>query len=91
MEINMMFIFVCIGSSCHLKGSHDIVKLFEQAIEEYSLQDMVVLAGSFCLGKCNRTGVTVKIDDDIHVGINKENFNDFFNEHILKKLKEKGA
>ena len=29
-----MIIQVCIGSSCHIKGSADIVALFQKAIEE---------------------------------------------------------
>ena len=46
----------------------------------------VTLAGSFCIGKCNRTGVTVQVDDDVHVGITKENFKEFFEEQVLNKL-----
>ena len=79
----MLFVQICIGSSCHLKGSQDIVELFQSAVEEYRLEDEVVLSGSFCIGKCNRVGVTVQVNDDIHVGITKENFREFFKEHIL--------
>ena len=81
-----MIIQVCIGSSCHLKGSHDLVELLQKAIQEYCLEDEVTLAGSFCIGKCNRVGVTIQVDDDIHVGINKENFKEFLNEQVLRKL-----
>ena len=45
------------------------------------------VAGSFCVGKCNRVGVTVQIDDDIHTGITKENFKEFFKENVLDVLK----
>lgn len=81
-----MIIRICVGSSCHLKGSPEIVELLQKAMEEYELQDEVTLSGCFCIGKCNRVGVTVQVDDDIHVGITKENFKEFLNEHILKKL-----
>ena len=84
----MLIVQICVGSSCHLKGSADIVELFEKSIEEYSLQDEIVLVGSFCIGKCNRTGVTIQVNDDIHVGITKESFKEFFMEHILKAVKE---
>ena len=47
----MLFVQVCVGSSCHLKGSHDIVELLEAAVEEHHLDDEVVLSGSFCIGK----------------------------------------
>ena len=81
-----MIIQICVGSSCHLKGSPEIVALFQKAVEDYHLEDEVTLAGSFCIGKCNRVGVTVQIDDDVHVGVTKENFKDFLNEHVLRKL-----
>ena len=79
----MLIVQVCVGSSCHLKGSEEIVRLFENAIAEYGLQDEVVLTGSFCIGKCNRVGVTVQINDDVHVGVTTENFREFFKENIL--------
>ena len=81
-----MIIQICVGSSCHLKGSPEIVELLQKAVEEHNLTDDVTLAGSFCIGKCNRVGVTVQIDDDIHVGVTKENFKEFFKENVLDKL-----
>ena len=72
-----MLIQICVGSSCHLKGSPEIVSLLQKAVEEYHLEDEVALSGSFCIGKCNRLGVTLQIDDEIHVGVTKENFNEF--------------
>ncbi len=81
-----MIIKICVGSSCHLKGSAEIVELLQKAVEEYKLADEVTLAGGFCIGKCNREGVTVQVDDDIHVGITKENFKDFLKENVLAKL-----
>ena len=73
-----MVIKVCVGSSCHLKGSPDIVEFLQKALEEKHLNEEVTLAGSFCIGKCNRVGVTVQIDDDIHVGITKENVKEYY-------------
>lgn len=81
-----MIIQVCVGSSCHLKGSPEIVELLQKAMEEYHLENDVTLAGSFCIGKCNRVGVTIQVDDDIHIGITKENFKEFFKENVLAKL-----
>ena len=84
-----MIIQVCVGSSCHLKGSPEIVELLQKAVTEYHLEDEVTLAGSFCIGKCNRIGVTIQVDDDIHVGVTKENFKEFLKENILDKLERK--
>ena len=79
----MLIVQICVGSSCHLKGSAEIVQLFENAIAEHHIEDEVVLTGSFCIGKCNRVGVTVQVNDDIHVGVTAENFREFFKENIL--------
>ena len=71
------------GSSCHLKGSEEVVELLQHAVEKYQLDDEVTLAGSFCIGKCNRVGVTVQVDDEIVTGVTKENFREFFEEKVL--------
>lgn len=84
----MMIIQICIGSSCHLKGSPEIVELLQKAIEEHNLEDEITLAGSFCIGKCNRIGVTVQVDDDVYTGITKENFKEFFTENVLSKIQK---
>ena len=84
-----MIIQICVGSSCHLKGSPEIIELLEKAVADHHLETEVTLAGSFCIGKCNRVGVTIQVDDDIHVGITKENFKEFLQENVLNKLERK--
>ena len=84
----MLFVQICVGSSCHLKGSAEIVELFERAVQEYQLEGEVVLSGSFCIGKCNRVGVTVQINDDVHTGITRENFREFFQKNILDVIEK---
>ena len=81
-----MIIQVCVGSSCYLKGSPEIVELLQKSVEEYKLENEVTLTGSFCIGKCNHVGVTVQVDDDIHTGITRENFKEFFKENVLTKI-----
>lgn len=89
-----MVIQVCVGSSCYLKGSADIVELLQKAIADAASAgdipdpDEIALSGSFCIGKCNRVGVTVQVDDEVHIGITRENFKEFFSNHILAKFKE---
>ena len=86
----MLVVQICVGSSCHLKGSQEIVELMQKAVEEYKLDGDVVLVGSFCIGKCNREGVTVQINDDIHVGITPQNFKEFFKKNILDVIENEG-
>lgn len=81
-----MIIQICVGSSCHLKGSEAIVELIQKNIQENRLESEITLAGSFCTGKCNRDGVTVQVDDEIVTGVTKENFRDFWENKVIKNL-----
>ncbi len=91
----MIFISICVGSSCHLKGSEKLVELFENKIKEEKLDSDIVLSGSFCLGKCNRVGVTVSVGDgmneEVIPGITPEGFEAFWSGTVIPKLKESEA
>ena len=78
-----MIIQACVGSSCYLKGSQEIVEMLQDAMTEHQIENEITLIGALCIGKCNRVGVTVQVDDEVHVGITKENFREFFKKHIL--------
>ncbi len=80
-----MNIYICVGSSCHLKGSYDIIQLMKEAISTNELDDKVKLSAAFCLGRCT-DGVSVKIDDGIICGVSKDTFHQFFEEHVLKQI-----
>ena len=82
----MIIIQICVGSSCHIKGAPEIVELIEKAVEDYHLEDEIVLAGSFCIGQCNRVGVTVQVEDDVYTGITKENFKEFWDTNVLGRV-----
>ena len=82
----MIVVQICVGSSCHLKGSQEIVTLMQKAVEDYNLDGDVVLTGSFCIGKCNREGVTVQVDDEVYTGITPQNFKEFFTNNILNVI-----
>ena len=59
-----MKITICIGSSCHIKGSRQVVEQLQYLIHENKLSDKVELGGTFCMGKCQQ-GVCVTIDDNL--------------------------
>lgn len=80
----MTTISVCVGSSCHLKGSYKVIRLLNDAIEANELKEKVEVKASFCLGKC-QDGVSIKINDEIITGVSVENFNKVFKEYILDK------
>lgn len=81
-----MIISVCVGSSCHLKGSYDVIECFKEALASNNLEDKVTLKATFCLGKCGVAGVSVKIDNEIITGVTKDNFNEIFKTNVLAKL-----
>ena len=35
------------------------------------------------MGKCNRVGVTIAVDEEVCVAITKENFNEFWNDKVM--------
>lgn len=80
-----MKISVCVGSSCHLRGAYDIINLMKENIASHQLEEKVDLAAAFCLGKCT-DGVSVKIGDEIVVGVNKDNFDEIFQKYVLDAL-----
>lgn len=86
----MMIIQICVGSSCHLKGSEKLVQLFRDATAKHGLENEITLAGSFCTGKCNRIGVTVAVDDEVYTGVTPEGFDAFFEENVLSKTGSEG-
>ena len=82
-----MTVSVCMGSSCHVKGSKPIVEMLKEKIKAENLEDKVTLTGSICLGQCASGGVNMKIDGEIVTGVNRDNFDSFFADKVLAKLK----
>lgn len=79
-----MTITICIGSSCHLKGSREIVSQLEQLITAHNLMNQVELNGSFCMGDCVN-GVSVKIDGELF-SLRPEATKEFFQTEVLRRL-----
>lgn len=79
-----MKITVCIGSSCHIKGSRRVVEELQHLIAENKLDDKVELGGIFCMGKCQQ-GVCVKVDEDFH-SVSPETVDEFFEKEVLAKV-----
>lgn len=84
-QIVMKNISICVGSSCHLKGSYKIIEMAKDYIANHNIGDKVNLGASFCLGKCT-DGVSIKIDDEIICGVSPENFQQIFEEKVLNCL-----
>ncbi len=81
-----MKITVCIGSSCHIKGSRQVVEMLQKLIAEKNLSDKVDLSGTFCMGKCQQ-GVCVTVDGEFF-SVDPESVTGFFEENVLKRLEK---
>ena len=75
---------ICIGSSCHLKGSRQIVEQLQYLVKENHLEDKVELGGTVCMGNCVN-GVNVTLDDKLY-SLSPETTKDFFEKEILAKV-----
>ena len=80
----MLKITVCIGSSCHIKGSRQVVEQLQYLIAENDLGDKVELGGTFCMGKCQQ-GVCVTVNDSFH-SVTPESVEEFFAKEVLAKV-----
>lgn len=80
----MMKITVCIGSSCHIKGSRQVVAEIQRLIAEHDLGDKVELGGTFCMGQCQQ-GVCVTVDDSFH-SVTPDTVEAFFANEVLAKV-----
>lgn len=79
-----MIVTVCIGSSCHLKGSREIIEKLQQLLQEKDLKKEIELRGSFCMGECVN-GVCVKIEEELF-SLSPVGVEQFFYDQILSRL-----
>lgn len=79
-----MKITVCIGSSCHIKGSRQVVEQLQKLIADNKLDDKVELGGTFCMSRCQE-GVCVSVDGEFH-SVSPDNVDEFFRESVLERI-----
>ena len=80
----MLKITVCIGSSCHIKGSRQVVEQLQKLVAENKLEDKVELGATFCLGKCQQ-GVCVMVDEEFH-SVSPDTVEEFFENAVRAKV-----
>lgn len=80
----MIKITVCIGSSCHIKGSRQVVEQLQYLISEKELGDVVELGGTFCMGQCQK-GVCVTVNDQFY-SVTPDTVAEFFEREILTRV-----
>ena len=79
-----MTLTVCIGSSCHLKGSKKVAQTFEKLISENGLREKVNFHATFCMGNC-QNGISVSVDDTVY-SVTPETAEEFFKKEVMARL-----
>lgn len=83
----MVVVQVCVGSSCHMKGSYQVIQTFERLIRQNELEQVVKLKASFCLGQC-LNGIATKVNDKNVNQVGFSNAEEIFYKEIYPLAKE---
>ena len=78
----MTEVVICVGSSCHIKGARRVVEGLTKLVKESGMSELVRLSGSFCMGRCEEDGVSVKVDGEIHF-VDPDHVEEFFRDVIM--------
>ena len=81
-----MVLKVCVGSSCHLRGSYDVIEEMKRLIKEHGMEGKIDLQASFCMGNC-QNGVSLKADEVRVHNANKDNCEELFLTQVLPRVK----
>ena len=77
---------VCVGSSCHIKGSREVIRRFSEIIRENGLGDRISLVGCFCMEHCGE-GTNWKVGDEIISSATLEEAEATFMEKVVRAAK----
>ncbi|MBQ2366744.1 MAG: (2Fe-2S) ferredoxin domain-containing protein [Bacteroidaceae bacterium] len=80
----MLKVTVCIGSSCHIKGSRQVVEQLQNLIAANDLGEKVELGGTFCMGMCQQ-GVCVTVEGTVH-SVSPDTVEEFFKNEVLARV-----
>lgn len=85
----MVAVKVCVGSSCHIKGGAQTLKVFRELIDEYALSGSVDLSADLCLENCVKAP-NVVVDNSVYGGITPDKAAEFFRQRVLVKVNADG-
>lgn len=82
----MLVISVCVGSSCHLRGSYQIIEELKGLIKSHQVEDEIELKASFCMDNCN-CGTSIRVGDEApRVVPESSTLKRIFIEEVLPKI-----
>jgi NADH:ubiquinone oxidoreductase subunit E len=79
-----MTISVCIGSSCHIKGSKQIIDRLKQLTAEHGLTEKLEIKAVLCMDNCME-GACVRLDGRMF-SLTPDTVDDFFKREILQNI-----
>jgi len=78
-------IAVCVGTSCYLKGSYNILQRLLELVREHELEDQVNIGATFCLEKCSQ-GPNIRINDQVITGVDEKKIQEIFEKMVLAQV-----
>jgi NADH:ubiquinone oxidoreductase subunit E len=82
-------IVICVGSSCHVRGSDEVAATLERLIEQEGLSEQVELIGTFCMDHCSM-GVSVRVGERVFQ-LRPEEAEPFFYREVLPRLHQQAS
>lgn len=76
-----MVVQVCIGSTCHVKGSYIVVNRLQNMIERDGLEDQIEFKLIFCMGRCTQA-VSVMLNNKDVYSVSPESVETFYETQI---------
>lgn len=81
-----MVIAVCVGSSCHLRGSYMIIQRLEELICSHRLEGKIELRANFCMENCS-CGTSMRINNDDSITVKDvAHLEQVFQEQVLPRI-----
>lgn len=77
---------VCVGSSCHVRGSREILRRFARLLKEHGLEERVVLEGAFCMERCGE-GVNWRVDGEDLTSANPDEAEAVFRRKVVEGIR----
>jgi NADH:ubiquinone oxidoreductase subunit E len=78
-----MTVSVCVGSSCHLKGSRQVIDRLRELLSGYGLTDSIELEAALCMDNC-MNGVCVTVDGKPY-SLSPDTTEEFFRTELLAR------
>jgi NADH:ubiquinone oxidoreductase subunit E len=83
----MVEVRVCVGTSCHLNGSYNVVQDIQQMIEQYELHEKIDFEAIFCMKECQAKGVSIKVGEEAY-RIEPDQVKSFFTDKVMSLIRQ---